>query len=67
MELVDGLRAALPVDGVFLDVHGTMTVIGMQDAKADLASAVRAVVGSDRLIAAAMDPHGNGADRPSGH
>ena len=59
LELLEGLRAALPLDGVFLDIHGAMTVIGMGDAEGDLASAVRAVVGPNCLISAAMDPHGN--------
>jgi len=58
-ELLDGLRAALPLDGVFLDLHGAMTVEGLTDAEADLASAVRAIVGQDCLISASMDPHGN--------
>jgi microcystin degradation protein MlrC len=58
-ELLDGLHAALPLDGVFLDIHGAMTVLGMTDAEADLAGAVREVVGSSCLISAAMDPHGN--------
>jgi len=58
-ELLERLRAALPLDGVFLDIHGAMTVVGMTDAEADLASAVRAVVGPAALISASMDPHGN--------
>ena len=58
-ELLDGLRAALPLDGVFLDIHGAMTVIGVTDAEGDLATAIRAVVGPACLISAAMDPHGN--------
>jgi microcystin degradation protein MlrC len=58
-ELIERLRAALPVDGVFFDIHGAMTVVGLTDAEADLADAVRAVVGRDVLISAAMDPHGN--------
>lgn len=58
-ELLERLRAALPLDGVFLDIHGAMTVVGMTDAEADLAVAVRDVVGPDALVSAAMDPHGN--------
>ena len=58
-ELLAGLRDALPLSGVFLDIHGAMTVVGMTDAEGDLASAVRDVVGPDALISAAMDPHGN--------
>jgi microcystin degradation protein MlrC len=58
-ELLRGLRAALPLDGVFLDIHGAMSVVGMTDAEGDLAAAVREVVGRGALISAAMDPHGN--------
>jgi microcystin degradation protein MlrC len=58
-ELLAGLEAALPLDGVFLDIHGAMTVTGMIDAEGDLATAVRDVVGPRALISAAMDPHGN--------
>lgn len=58
-ELLEGLRAALPLDGVLLDIHGAMTVVGMTDAEADLAEAIRDVVGPGCLISASMDPHGN--------
>jgi len=58
-ELLRGLRAALPLDGVFLDIHGAMSVVGTTDAEGDLATAVRDVVGRGPLISAAMDPHGN--------
>ena len=58
-ELLEGLRASLPLDGVFLDIHGAMTVIGMEDAEGALAAEVRQIVGADCLISAAMDPHGN--------
>lgn len=53
------LQAALPVDGVYLDLHGAMLVAGMEDAEADLATAVRQVVGPAAMIAASMDLHGN--------
>lgn len=58
-ELLRGLRATLPLDGVFLDIHGAMSVVGMTDAEGDLATAVRDIVGPGALISAAMDPHGN--------
>ncbi len=58
-ELLRGLRTLLPLDGVFLDIHGAMSVVGMTDAEGDLAAAVREVVGGGALISAAMDPHGN--------
>lgn len=62
-ELLERLRAALPLDGVYLDLHGAMTVVGMTDAEADLAEAVRDVVGPGCLISASMDPHGNVSHR----
>lgn len=58
-EMLERLRAALPLDGMFLDIHGAMAVVGVTDAEGDLASAVRQVVGHDALISASMDPHGN--------
>ena len=59
-ELLARLTEALPLDGVFFDIHGAMTVAGgLTDAEADLAEAVRAVVGPATLISAPMDPHGN--------
>ena len=58
-EILERLRAALPIDGVFLDIHGAMSVVGMTDAEGDLASAIRATVGPGALLSAAMDPHGN--------
>lgn len=58
-EILDGLRAALPVDGVYLAMHGAMFVEGMHDAEGDFIAAVRAVVGPDVLIATSYDLHGN--------
>ena len=58
-ELLARLKEAMPVDGVFLDIHGAMSVVGMTDAESDLARAVRLLIGPDPLISAGMDPHGN--------
>lgn len=58
-ELLDRVRAVLPLDGFYLDIHGAMSVHGMDDAEADLAEAIRALVGPSCLISAAMDLHGN--------
>jgi microcystin degradation protein MlrC len=58
-ELLARLRAALPLDGLFFDIHGAMSVLGMTDAEGDLATAVRQIVGPKCLVSAAMDPHGN--------
>lgn len=58
-ELLDRIRKALPLDGFFFDVHGAMSVVGMDDAEADLAADIRALVGDDCVISAGMDLHGN--------
>lgn len=58
-EIVEGLRAAGPVDGLVLDLHGAMAVLGLDDAEGDLALAAREAVGPDVLISTGMDLHGN--------
>ncbi len=58
-EFLDGLRAAGPWDGVYLDMHGAMAVEGMDDAESDFYSAVRQTVGPDCLLSASYDLHGN--------
>lgn len=58
-ELVARAGAVGPLDGLLLDIHGAMSVVGMDDAEAHLAAALRAAVGDDVLISASMDLHGN--------
>lgn len=58
-EILAGLRATGPWDGVYLDMHGAMAVDGIDDAEADFISAVRELVGPDALISASYDLHGN--------
>ncbi|MFC4456424.1 M81 family metallopeptidase [Deinococcus sonorensis] len=62
-EFLDGLRAALPLDGVYLAMHGALFVDGLLDAEGDWISATRAVVGEDCLISASYDLHGNVSQR----
>ena len=58
-EILEGIKAALPLDGVYLAMHGAMFVEGMHDAEGDFIAAVRELVGPDVLIAASYDLHGN--------
>lgn len=58
-ELLQGLREKGPWDGVFLHLHGAVNVSGIDDAEGDLIESVRKVVGSDCLISASYDLHGN--------
>ncbi|WP_309129428.1 M81 family metallopeptidase [Microbacterium sp.] len=57
--ILESIREQGPFDGFFFDIHGAMSVIGMQDAEGDLASAVRAALGPDTLVSTSMDLHGN--------
>lgn len=58
-EILAGIKAALPLDGVYLAMHGAMFVEGLQDAEGDFIAAVREAVGPDVLISASYDLHGN--------
>ncbi len=58
-EFLDGLRAHLPLDGVYLALHGAMFVEGLEDAEGDWIVGARQVVGDDCLLVASFDLHGN--------
>ncbi len=58
-EFLKRLEALLPLDGVYLPMHGAMFVDGMQDAEADWYRAARKVVGPECLLSASYDLHGN--------
>lgn len=58
-EFLERLVAALPVDGVYLAMHGAMKVEDLWDAEGDWIAAVRRMVGPDIPIAVSYDLHGN--------
>ncbi|WP_165225468.1 M81 family metallopeptidase [Affinirhizobium pseudoryzae] len=58
-EFLDLLKASLPLDGLYLAMHGAMNVEGMDDAEGDWIAAARAIVGPDVPVAASYDLHGN--------
>jgi microcystin degradation protein MlrC len=62
-EFLERLRALLPLDGLYLPMHGAMYVEGMEDAEGDWMAAAREVVGPDCLISASYDLHGNVSQR----
>ncbi|WP_439101973.1 M81 family metallopeptidase [Congregibacter sp.] len=53
------LEAAMPVDGVYLAMHGAMAVRGIPRPEAEVAKRIRQVVGPDVPIAATFDLHAN--------
>lgn len=56
-EILDQLRAALPVDAVILGLHGAMVAHGYDDCEGDLLERVRALAGPKAVVAAELDPH----------
>ncbi|MBV9814108.1 MAG: M81 family metallopeptidase [Acetobacteraceae bacterium] len=58
-EFLARLHEAMPLDGVYLAMHGAAFVAGMEDAEGDWIAATRAVVGDAVPIAASYDLHGN--------
>lgn len=56
-ELLDELRAQLPVDGVLLTLHGAMTCDGVADCETDIIQRVREVVGDAARIGVLLDLH----------
>ena len=62
-DFLKGLQALLPLDGLFLPMHGAMFVEGMLDAEGDWMESTRKVVGSSCLISVSYDLHGNVSQR----
>ncbi len=56
-QILAELKAALPVDGVVLGLHGAMVAQGYDDPEGDFLSRVRDMVGPNVLIAGEFDPH----------
>jgi len=56
-EILGQLRAALPVDGVLLGLHGAMVAFGYDDVEGDILARVRELVGERCVIGIELDPH----------
>ena len=61
-EILAGIAASLPVDGVLLVLHGAMALSDADDAEGLLLADVRALVGPDVPIVAPLDLHTNLSD-----
>ena len=58
-ELIQRLSDSMPVDGVYVSLHGAMHVADMGDGESDLIKGVREVVGPDIPITGSLDLHAN--------
>lgn len=57
--ILSDLREAMPVDAVYLALHGAMAVRNVPRPEAEIARRVREIVGPDVPIAGTFDLHGN--------
>ena len=58
-EMLRRLADALPVDGVYLDLHGAMVTEHLDDGEGELLRRVRDVVGANVPVVASLDLHAN--------
>ena len=58
-EILERLRAVLPVDGVFLALHGAMILEDEPDAEAEIVRRVRAELPPGTPITVSLDLHGH--------
>ncbi|MCR9014154.1 M81 family metallopeptidase [Aquiflexum gelatinilyticum] len=66
-EMLDSLRKNLPYDGLFLDIHGAMSVVGLDDPEGDMIMRIREVIGTETVISTSMDLHGSVSPRLAKH
>ncbi len=61
--LADSLRAALPLDGMLIALHGAMCAEGADDAEGALLEVVRKIAGPSLPICLTLDLHANVTER----
>ncbi|WP_298738667.1 M81 family metallopeptidase [uncultured Chitinophaga sp.] len=66
-KILDSLKKNGPFDGLFFDIHGAMSVVGLEDPEGDLITRIRQVIGNKTLISTSMDLHGNVSWRLARH
>lgn len=62
-KILELLRKNGPFDGLFFDIHGAMSVVGLDDPEGDLIARIRGVTGKKTIISTSMDLHGNVSPR----
>ncbi|SMH50413.1 Microcystin degradation protein MlrC, contains DUF1485 domain [Rathayibacter oskolensis] len=58
-EVAARLREHGSYDGVYLDMHGALKVLGRDHAEERFVGMVREIVGEEAVLGISMDPHGN--------
>lgn len=62
-QTLEMLKKSLPLDGLFFDIHGAMSVQDLEDPEGDFIVRIREVIGNEVLISTSMDLHGSVSPR----
>lgn len=62
-QTLEMLEDKLPLDGIFFDIHGAMSVQREDDPEGEFLVRIRELVGTDVLISTSMDLHGSVSPR----
>src|SRR6202790_4192888 len=57
--MIEGIKAAGPLDAVYLDLHGAMVTEHLDDGEGELLARVRDVIGDDLPLVVSLDLHAN--------
>lgn len=57
--MVQGIRAAGPLDAVYLDLHGAMVTEHLDDGEGEILARVRRLIGNDLPLVVSLDLHAN--------
>jgi microcystin degradation protein MlrC len=57
--MIDGVKAAGPLDAVYLDLHGAMVTEHLDDGEGEILARVRKVIGKDLPLVVSLDLHAN--------
>ncbi len=57
--ILEDIEAAMPADGIYLDLHGAMVTEHFEDGEGELLRRVRDLVGPDTPVSVSLDLHAN--------
>jgi microcystin degradation protein MlrC len=57
--MIEGIKAAGPLDAVYLDLHGAMVTEHLDDGEGEILQRVRKVIGKDLPLVVSLDLHAN--------
>src|ERR1700730_2839731 len=57
--MIEGIKAAGPLDAVYLDLHGAMVSEHLDDGEGEILARLRRVIGNDLPLVASLDLHAN--------